>query len=84
METPISNIVLSGTPIEEHVERITVKMLEEHPNAFLGETVHMMLETDMHENVYVNGVYRGKITHYATSEESNSMSLGHVPRWNCR
>jgi hypothetical protein len=35
----------------------------------------------MHENVYTNGVYRGVVTHSATSEESNSMDLGNGPRW---
>jgi hypothetical protein len=43
METPISSVVLSGTPIEEHVERIMVDMLIKQPNASLGETVHMLL-----------------------------------------
>jgi hypothetical protein len=33
METSISSVVLSGTPIEEHVERITMNMLVEHPHA---------------------------------------------------
>jgi hypothetical protein len=81
METPISSVVLSGTPIEEHAERITMEMLVEQPNAFLGETIHMLLGTDIHESVYANGGYRAIITHSATSEESSSMGLGNVPHW---
>jgi hypothetical protein len=39
METPISSVVLSGTPIKEHVERIMMDMLMKQPNACLGETL---------------------------------------------
>ena len=90
MKTPIPNVQLSGTTIDEHVMRITMEILRERPEMLIGEVIYKRLESSSHEYVYMNGVYRGTITTtrnqcwkvmFTTSHKFQGEQLPGQPQW---
>ena len=79
IETAITSTILSGTPIEKHVERITVDLLSDMPHVFIGEPLNIFMDTTMHKNVLADVVYTGIITDYVTSEHDIPNVLMKLP-----